>query len=1020
MTAINVHSQTKVTLKLESASFDQVINEIQNQTFYRFVFSERKIPDKKITINIKNEETFKVLDQILSSTNYNYKLLSNNLIVIKPRSNEDQGIDSVKLLDEVIVTALNIKKENRKIGYSVSTIDGSSLTKARESNLAMALEGLVAGLNVSGVNGGPGSSARILLRGTASKDAGPPLFIINGIPIDNTQRGSANEYGGVDYGDGISNINPDDVETITVLKGSSASALYGARAANGVIIITIKSGKKKSGNSVEYNSNFSFDSPVNNTDYQYIYGQGLQNLRPQNIAGAIATGILSWGEKMDGLQSVQINGENRPYVPVKDNIKTFYRTAPAFTNTISLNGGSDKSSYHASASVLDYQSILRNSDLNRKTANLFTSYDLTRKLTLTLNGNYIYEHGKNRSYLSDGPINANYGIAAIATSADQALLAPGYDVNTGAETRWNADEYKTNPYFTINKKEDNSSRDRFISSALIKYDLSNWVFLQGRFGYDISNDHIISIVPTGTAFSINGQGGINALNQSKTSELNTDILLSGNRDITKDLNIDISAGASFRNRRTKSNELTGTQFIIPYLYTIENLAAVSSKNALTRIVTQSAYYTIDLDFKKYLTLSSTGRYDVYSTLPRNSRGIFVPSVSGSFIFSNFLKIKGLDFGKIRASFAQTSGEPAVPYTTQIYYSSDKSINGVPLGNFSRDLPNYNLKPFTLNEFETGINLKLFGNKLDLDFTYFHRITNKEIINAGQSVTTGFTSAYVNLGKTRNTGIETSIQTNLITNKNFSWKAGINASHINNLLISIDGISSYAFGGTYRPLNASTALVVGKSITQIMAYDYQRDKNGNMIIGTDGIPKRGDMKPMGSVLPSYYGGFSNNFQYKSFSLSFLIDYKFGNKILSATETYSYVLGLNKATLIGRETGIVANGVYENGETNTINVPAYNYYPALATNISALAVLNGSFIKLRQVVLGYTFSSKILNKTPFKNVSIDLIGRNLLTILKYTKNIDPESQFSPSLAYAGIEGASLPATRTFGINLNLKFK
>jgi hypothetical protein len=240
------------------------------------------------------------------------------------------------------------------------------------------------------------------------------------------------------------------------------------------------------------------------------------------------------------------------------------------------------------------------------------------------------------------------------------------------------------------------------------------------------------------------------------------------------------------------------------------------------------------------------------------------------------------------------------------------------------------------------------------------------------------------------------------------------------LISIDGISSYAFGGTYRPLNASTALVVGKSITQIMAYDYEWDKYGNVIIGSDGVPKRGEMKPMGSVLPSFYGGFSNNFQYKSFSLSLLIDYKFGNKILSATEDYSYVLGLNKATLYGRETGIVANGVYENGETNTINVPAYNYYPALATNISALAVLNGSFIKLRQVVLGYTFSSKILNKTPFKNASIDLVGRNLLTILKYTKNIDPESQFSPSFAYAGIEGASLPATRTFGINLNLKFK
>lgn len=242
----------------------------------------------------------------------------------------------------------------------------------------------------------------------------------------------------------------------------------------------------------------------------------------------------------------------------------------------------------------------------------------------------------------------------------------------------------------------------------------------------------------------------------------------------------------------------------------------------------------------------------------------------------------------------------------------------------------------------------------------------------------------------------------------------------NTLLSIDGNSNYTLTGTYRPLNANTALVVGKPITQIMAYDYLRDPSGNIIIGSDGIPKRGNFIPMGGTMPTLYGGITNSFNYKRFSFSFLIDYRFGNKILSATEYYSYVLGLNKATLVGRATGIVAEGVLENGQKNTINVPAYAYYPELATNISTLSVLNGSFIKLRQATLGYAFDPRFLKRTPFSSVGIDLVARNLFTLLKYTKNIDPESQFSPTLGYAGIEGASLPATRSFGINFNFKFK
>lgn len=1078
-------------MELKSAGFEKVIDAIQNQTPYHFIYSEAQIPSKKITIKVRDKELFTVLNQLLKGTSFTYKLLENNLIAIRPLT-QDHSVrlikgkvtdenavpiarTSVKVkgtrlstktdnngefsipaapdailvlsqvgyqyrefptkentwldiamhplqndLEEVMVTALNIPKEERKIGYAISAISGYSLTKARESNIISALEGQVAGLNISGVNGGPASSARILLRGAASMTAGSPLFVVNGVPIDNTQRGSANEYGGPDYGDGISNINPDDVETITVLKGSAASALYGARAANGVILITIKSARKNSGTAIEYNTNLSFDQAVNHTDFQYIYGQGTQNQRPETVAAAVASGLYSWGEKLDGQPVIQFDGNKYSYSAVKNNIQQFYRTAPAFTNTISLSHGGQNGTIHLSASNLNQQSIIRNSSLDRKTVNLYTTHELSKQLSITFNGNYIREYNKNRSYLSDGPLNPNYGIAALATNINQATLSPGYNINTGAETPWNNDEYKTNPYFILNKQADYSSRNRFISSASAKYKFSDWIYLQARLGYDKSSDYILSVIPTGAAFSVNGEGGINSLKKSDISELNSDLLLAANRNITRDLNLDVSVGTNFRKRKVESNGLMGSRFIIPYLYTPSNLVTVINNNTFAKIVTESAYYTADLNYKNYLNLSATGRYDVYSTLPRNNRGIFVPGVSASFVFSDLIKLKGLNYGKLRASFAKTSGEPIQPYTTQTYYYTTSDVNGVPLGNFSRDLPNYNLRPFTLNEFETGINLKLFQNRLFFDFTYFHRVTNNEIINAKQSVTSGFTSAYVNLGKTRNSGIEVLLQGIVSDRKDFKWRTGLNISHINNRLLSIDGSSKYALAGTYRPLNAYTAMVVGKPVTQIMAYDYLRDASGNMIIGSDGIPVRGELKAMGNTLPNVYGGFSNNFYYKNFSLSMLIDFKYGNKILSATENYSYVFGLNKATLEGRETGIIASGVHADGSINTTSVPAYNYYPQLATNISALSVLNGSFIKVRQVTLGYTFPANTLKRTPFSAISIDLVARNLFTLAKYTKNIDPESEFSPTLSYAGIEGASLPATRTFGINVNFKFQ
>jgi len=942
-------------------------------------------------------------------------------VAVKGRTalNVIMAIDS-KEIGEVVVTALGIKKDERKIGYAVTKVDGGLLNVARESNVANSLQGRVAGLNVGGTSGGPGSSVRLNIRGVTSfSGTSSPLIVINGVPMDNTVRGSAGEWGGADLGDGISNINPDDIETMTVLKGSTASALYGARAANGVIQITTKGGSR-SKTTVEYNTNLQFDRAVDSRNFQNVYGQGSQGLRPTDQASAIVSGNTAWGQQMDGSPIVGIDGQQHAYSPAGDNLHEFYRIAPSWTNTLSISGGGDKGTYRLSVSNLDGQSILRNSGLKRRTVNFNTGYDLTKKLSFALTASYVDQQDQNRPQLSDSPLNAN-NILFLAPNISQATLAPGYDPNNnGLETAWNVDSYATNPYFVINQYVNNVSRKRLISALSAKYAFTDYLFLQGRVGYDYSSDRRFSVTPYGTLYSSAGEGGLDNLTLGSRLELNTDALLSFSKQLSQDFSISASAGANYRRNEFESSRLYGGQFIVPYLYAPSNLRTKNSEYQYTRLETPSLYYTADFTYK-FLTLSTTGRYDRFSSLPSGNRSIFTPSVAGSFIFSDLLDQPALSYGKLRASYAQTSGEPAQPYQTQFYYNINNSINGVPRASYDSRLPNANLKPYSLDEYEIGTELKFFNNRIGLDVAYFRRKTNGEIVSAALSSSTGFNSRSVNLGSTLNRGVEASLTVVPVKRGAFTWTSSINFTKLHNEVLDIDGAANNPLQtGTYRPMNGNISVVKGLAISQVMAYDFKRDESGNVIIGANGVPLRGDLKPMGSGIANLYGGWNNDFNFRGVSLSFLIDYKFNNKILSATEYYSYTRGLNQATLAGREGGVVAVGVKENGSVNDISVPAYTYYPQLATNISALSVLDGSFIKFRQATLGYTLNQSVLSHTPFQDITLSLVGRNLFTILKHTDNIDPENTISPLVAYAGVEGGSLPFTRTYGFTLNVKFK
>ena len=924
-------------------------------------------------------------------------------------------------LQDVVVTALGISKQSRKLGYAVTTIGNEALSQARESNVGNSLSGRVAGLKVAGTSSGPQGTVKLLLRGNPSMNSsGAPLIVINGIPMDNTQRGGAGEWGGGDNGDGIGNLNPDDIASMTVLKGQSASALYGSRASNGVILITTKSAKRNEF-SLEYNMNFMQERPVDFTDWQYEYGQGTGGVKPSTPLVAQATGRKSWGSKLDGLRTIQFDGNSYPYSAAKNNVRNFYRNGPSLTNTISLAKGGESGSFRLSVSNLGTDGVMRNNSLKRNTINLNAQQDITSKFSVSVFATYLEQNSKGIPFMSDGPLNANNGYF-LANNIDQSVLNPGYDLVTGNEVQFSDDEYVSNPWFVVNQFVNDLGRKRLTAATTFKYQFESWLYAQARVGLDQLNDRSKSVTPWGTAYSFQRRGGLNGQGLADRSEFNIDGLVGASHTIVGDLSFDAAVGANMRKNRYEATSVSGSPFILPYLYSWNNVSNFGRSYDYWSSRVHSAYYTADFSLGKVLTIGTTGRYDAYSTLPKDNNTIFVPSVTGSFIFSELFNSSVISYGKLRASYAKTSNELTNPYQTQVYYNLGSTYLGNPVGTFPTNLPSGLLKPFTTSEVEVGAEMKFFNNRAGIDIAIFNKKTKNEIMGAAYSITSGYTSGYVPYGSVENKGLELQLNGTPIKNKNFSWNTTFNLTTVKNKVIKTDPNNNNLNLGTNRGSlwSAYTAYVPGESGPQLLAYDYKYSSKGEMVVDEFGIPVRGELRPFGGVLPTLYGGWNNEFSYKSLTFSFLIDYNFGNKILSATSYYATLRGLHKRTLVGREGG-VTTGVDESGAANTVAADAELYYSELSKRISSIHVLNGDFIKLRQVSIGYTLPASIVGKLKIiENINVSLVGRNILVLMKKSDNIDPEATFGSSINYFGIEGSNLPSTRSFGVNVNIKFK
>ncbi|WP_229214956.1 SusC/RagA family TonB-linked outer membrane protein [Dyadobacter bucti] len=930
-------------------------------------------------------------------------------------------------LNEVVVTALGIKKEKKSLGYAISEVKGEELTQARSTNIANSLVGKVAGLNISGTATGPSGSTRIVIRGNGSISGNnQPLIIVDGIPINNDNLGAvsigANREGawtGADRGDGISSLNPDEIESISVLKGATAAALYGSRASNGAILVTTKGGKADRGIGVEVNSNFLAEDLLfpSYKDYQYEYGLGSNGVKPTTVAQTATRN--SWGGRLDGSDAMSYDGQLRPYVKADNNLRKFYNVGTTFTNSIALTGATEKVTYRLSMNDLNNKGVLPHNTLRRNNFALNTNGNLGKNLSFVANAKYIIERNHNRPRVNDSPGNANFAMYVLPTSLDVDVLKESqFDAN-GNEKVWSDNQYTQNPYFATEQFQQDDIKKRIITSFEPKYTITDWLYLKGRIGFDNFNYRYKGIEPYGTGYVLRGSYTSSIRDFTET---NKEILVGINRKLGEKFTFNGLFGGNQMKQVTRLNEVTANNsFNIPFFYDVSNIdpAARTVTEAYIEKRINSVYGSAEFSYDTYLFVTATARNDWFSTLAKGKNSIFYPSVGVSFVASEAVKMpQVINYLKFRGSWAQAGGDTD-PYNLSLYYA----LNGAHLGSALAQIngtrvPNANLQPLTSTVSELGIEAKFFQNRLNLDVAVYDRKTTNDIVSATISETAGYTSALFNVGAIRNRGIELLIGGTILKAKDFEWDASFNMGYNRSEVLSLYGNLQTLRVDQSRPGSAFIHQDVGLPYSQIKGYDFKRDAEGNIVYNSQGLAMAGDIRNFGSGVPPYTLGLNNSFSYKGITLSVLVDGKFGGYIYSGTNALAYRFGLSKETLAGREGGVTGEGVTESGETNTAKAPAQVYYSNWYSAIATPFVHKSDFIKLRQIILQYSIPGKYLNKLPFKGASFSLVGRNLLVLMKKVPIIDPEATYNNGNAQ-GVEFAGTPPTRSYGVNLNLKF-
>lgn len=928
-----------------------------------------------------------------------------------------QLVPEAKSLDEVVVTAFGMERKRESLVYSVTEVKGEEFTQAREVNIGNALTGKIAGVNATSMASGPGSSSRVVIRGNGSLNGNnQPLYVVNGMPISNRPATINDQADGAttDLGDGITSINADDIESISVLKGGAAAALYGSQAANGVILITTKKGAKLTkGLGVEWNSNFTVGTINIFPDYQYEYGQGNQtSRRPATQGQAISTGRLSFGAPMDGLPYMQFDGVERPYSPVyvKDNIKNFYRPSTNLVNTLSFAGGGERVTYRLSLSDLQSNAIVAGSGYKRQTANLALKALLSEKLSFDTQVQYNYDRGINRPGVGYVGTNSAWGVYLLANTVDVRSLAPGYDPETGREIEWQHVNQATNPYFARDKMKNNDRTNRVIAQTSFTYNLTPDFYLKGDFMRDFRSWNEQDYYPIGTAFR--PLGTYRSLDEVATRS-NARLIASYSKILADRFGVSAMAGGNWERDIVSGNSLTGSEFIIPDWISPNNLRIIVPGKSYRAAGTNSVFASADFNYDETYYLSVTGRQDWFSTLNPGNNRIFYPSVGGSIVLSKAMNLpQAINYAKLRGSWAEVGSATVAAYAiNQLYGFRTGGHMGVPVQTSSSAISNPNLRPLTSTTSEIGLDAQFFNNRLGIDLTFYQRINTDDIVSTGIAPSSGATSTLLNVGKIRNRGIELLLTLSPVKTSDFVWNSSFNMAYNQNRVL------------TLAPGQATGASsLLGKDSSTRFGRSYSYSDDGRLIYNSvSKYAMLGPTVPLGIGVPPLTMGFENGVNYKNFNASVLIDAKFGNQFFSQAKQYMWRFGLLKETLPGRAEGLTVTGVDENGGEFSHNWPAefmatyYNNDGQYASNF----MVDGSFAKLRSVIVGYTFPSVRLQTLKLTGLNVSVVARNLAFLYRNSAHFDPEQGINANDNSQNFAGVMLPKTREIGVNLRLSF-
>ena len=956
-------------------------------------------------------------------------------------------------LEGVVVTALGIKREEKGLGYSTQTVTEKMMSDATPTNWASALVGKVAGANILSTSSGPISSARITLRGDASLniDGNNALIVLDGVPLNSQMTGDgSNSYGAggggdvpVDYGNGIADINPDDIASIQVLKGATAAALYGSRAANGVMLVTTKSGvnKKKKYLGVTFNSNSSFDRVLHWPEFQEEYGQGdlktnasgkLYYSYGDSEDGAASGNVaLSFGPKLDGSLYYQYDPETQQMGTVRtawvkrNHSKAFWQTGYTLVNSIAIDGSSEKSAVRLSLTYTKNEWIMPNTGFNRIAVSGSFQNQVTDKLRVSAKVNYVKRQSDNLPATGYNNSSIPYFMILTNPSVDvrwyQQRWVKGKE---GREILRPFSPWLDNPYVIAYECLNPMEKHGVVATGSIIYEFSPKWELMIRSGIDLSFDTREMIRPYGLK---NFPKGYYQQQDVFSYENNTDVLLTYRNQLSNSFNLSVSVGANRMDNKYKMQQAYVKDLITPGVYKLSNgvAAPITTFTERNKRV-NSVYGTATLSYANKIFLDVTGRNDWSSTLPSGNNSFFYPSVSTSFILSDLLRLpEQISFAKLRASWAQVGNDTA-PYKTAKYYNTSAFPGSASV---SSTLYNARFKPEISNSIEVGLDWRMFKQRFGLDLAFYNNITRNQILDVPMDQTTGYTKATMNSGKVRNRGIELQLDGTPVKTKNFTWNSTFTWAKNYNKVLSLaagltDGQTIAYTGGT----NCALIAKVGGSIGDIYGYKLKRAPDGQ-VVWKDGITARTtEFEYVGNAYPAWKAGFSNEFSYKNFRVSILFDGQWGGIVYSQTHHKMTEHGTLKHTLKYRENPnfeVVGEGVMldERGQYVPNNVPisVSKYYADYwrRANVETNS-FDASFLKLREARIEYTIPSAGLNKIGIERLTLALYGRNLAMWTKDFPVYDPEvATLNNGTIVPGSEMGQLPSTRTMGFNLTLKF-